>query len=159
MAEDLATWWQRVLALVIDAVVIGTVAFVTLILTTLVAYPPTATPTSASTTNPLDSGILTLHTIYWYEGIGIAIASILYFAVLDGCSQTIGKMMVGIAVRDGVTGQSIGIPRALGRWMIYLALWAFFFIPGMLNALSPTWDRRGQAWHDHAVGSIVVELD
>jgi hypothetical protein len=159
MTEDVATWWQRMFALVIDAVLIGAVALLTLVLTTLVAYPPTATPASASTTNPLDSGVLTLHTIYWYEAIGIGIASVLYFAILDGRSQTVGKMMVGIAVRDQVTGHSIGIPRALGRWMTYLALWAVFLIPGILNALSPIWDPRGQAWHDHAVGSIVLELD
>jgi uncharacterized RDD family membrane protein YckC len=102
-------------ALAIDTVGIAAAALLVVIVTTLVSYPPTATPTSASTTSPSNSGILTLHSIYWYELIGIGIASVLYFAILDGRYQTIGKMMVGIAVRDQVTGQSIGVPRALVR--------------------------------------------
>jgi len=160
--QDLATWWQRVFALVIDAVVIGVVAVVVLLITALVYFyltPPTATPTSGFQGGSSTSAISTSHGVYWYELIGIGIASILYFAILDGRSQTLGKMVLGIVARDRTTGQPIGVPRALMRWIIFMVLWGVFFIPGILNALSPSWDRRRQAWHDHAVGSVGLELD
>jgi uncharacterized RDD family membrane protein YckC len=64
---------------------------------------------------------------------------------------------VGIAVRDIDTGGPVGAGRALLRrfvfFVTYLGLILF-----VLNALSPLWDRRRQAWHDKVVRSCVVDI-
>jgi len=160
--QDLATWWQRAFALVIDAVVIGVVAGVVLLITVVVYLyltPPISTPTSVLKGGSSTGIISSSSAVYWYELIGIGIASIFYFAILDGRSRTPGKRELGIAVRDQTTGQPIGVPRGFVRWITFVVLWGVFVIPEILNALSPSWDRRRQAWHDHAVGSVVLELD
>lgn len=67
-----------------------------------------------------------------------------------------GKRALGIVVTDQNSGQAIGAGRALGRWLIYSVLWYVLFVPGLINALWPLWNERHQAWHDLAVGSLVV---
>jgi uncharacterized RDD family membrane protein YckC len=93
----------------------------------------------------------------WEVPVLFFIPQIIYFAILDGQSQTLGKKVLRIAVRDQSSDQPIGFGRALGRWIIYLILWNVLFVPGLLNSLSPLWDSRRQAWHDHAVGSVVIK--
>ena len=66
--------------------------------------------------------------------------------------------MLGIAVRDGRTFEPVGYGRAFGRWLLTLLLWALFAIPGILDTLSPLGNDRRQAWHDRAVGAVVVHV-
>jgi len=149
LGRQFASWWQRVLALAIDAIFIwGTGAIVQMIVSAI-----------ASTTiiDP-SNGNVHRYLPYPFSLVGaiVSAAQLIYFAQLDGRSQTVGKRAVGIAVRDRASGQPIGFGRALGRWLIFAVLWYLLLIPGLLNALSPVWDREHQAWHDHAVGSVVV---
>jgi uncharacterized RDD family membrane protein YckC len=87
------------------------------------------------------------------------VVSLGYFSFLDGGrrGQTVGKMAVGIAVRDIDTGGPIGAGRALLRRFIFFATY-FGLILFVINALSPLWDRRRQAWHDKVVHSCVVNI-
>lgn len=39
-----------------------------------------------------------------------------------------------------------------------LVLWAVSPLPGVLDALSPLWNGRNQAWHDRLAGTIVVRV-
>ena len=130
-AGELASWASRVAALVIDSIVVWAPGLMVWALF------------AAAKVGSLGELVV---------GAG----GLLYFAALDGRGQTVGKRMVGIEVRDERSGQPIGFGRALGRWLIYSVLWYLLFVPGMVNALSPLWDRRHQAWHDRAVGSVVV---
>ncbi len=144
-----ATWWQRVGALVLDMLVIWVpgglvIAFVYF---------------GASITVKNPNG--TLHTLHPNTSLawaGVTALHLIYFATLDGQSQTAGKRSVGIAVRARGTGQPIGFGRALLRWVIFGILFDLLFVPGVANALSPLWDANRQAWHDHAVGSVVVRV-
>jgi uncharacterized RDD family membrane protein YckC len=88
------------------------------------------------------------------------VLSIAYFAIFDGGQQgqTLGKMALGIATRDINTGGPIGPGRAALRRFIYEILWFLLFIPGLINVLSPLWDKRRQAWHDKAVSSDVIKV-
>jgi uncharacterized RDD family membrane protein YckC len=88
----------------------------------------------------------------------VFLAALAYSMVMDGSQrgQTIGKMALLIQVRDATTGGPIGFARALGRRFIFLILFQLLFLPGLLNALSPLWDGRRQAWHDKAVNSVVL---
>ena len=88
----------------------------------------------------------------------VAAAQLIYFATLDGQGQTVGKRALGIAVRGQASGQPIGFGRALARRLVFGVLWDLLLVPGLVNALSPLWDPGNQAWHDHAVGSVVVTL-
>jgi uncharacterized RDD family membrane protein YckC len=143
----MAQWWQRVAALALDAVIL---AIPNTVIVSLVAG-------SAVTT-----GVITSTNIgprVW-EAIGVAaVVSLGYFSFLDGGrgGQTVGKMAVGIAVRDIDTGGPIGAGRALLRRFIFFATY-FGLILFVINALSPLWDRRRQAWHDKVVHSCVVNI-
>ncbi len=92
--------------------------------------------------------------------VGIEIVAILaYFALLDGGrrGQTIGKTVTRIAVRSIDDGGPLGVGRALIRQVVFVGLFFVFFL-GVIDALSPLWDPRRQAWHDKVVASSVVEI-
>ena len=88
----------------------------------------------------------------------VFLAALVYSGLMDGSQQgaTVGKLALQIQVRDATVGGPIGFVRALGRRFIFLILFRLLVIPGLLNALSPLWDARRQAWHDKAVKSVVV---
>jgi uncharacterized RDD family membrane protein YckC len=143
----MAQWWQRLAAFALDTVIL---AIPNTIIISLVAG-------SAVTT-----GVITSTNVgprVW-EAIGVALVlSLGYFSFLDGgtSGQTVGKMAVGIAVRDIDTGGPIGAGRALLRRFIFFATY-FGLILFVINAFSPLWDRRRQAWHDKIARSCVVSV-
>jgi uncharacterized RDD family membrane protein YckC len=149
VGQPLATWWQRFLAFLFDTLLVWVPGGIVL----GIIYSVTGTPIQ----NPNGS----THTVHPNFGLWVTlvfVVQLIYFATLDGSSQTVGKRLVGIAVRAQESGQPIGFGRALVRWLIFGILWDLLVIPGLLNGLSPLWDRRNQAWHDHAIGSIVIKL-
>jgi uncharacterized RDD family membrane protein YckC len=148
--RPLASWLERVGALVIDGLIWVPVVILLVLVGAFRHTTTTHTFAGARATHfGPGRGLLPLV---------IVIAQLIYFAILDGQSQSVGKRALGIAVRSETSGQPIGFGRAFGRWLIYVVLWYLCVIPGLLNALSPLWDQRRQAWHDHAVGSVVVKI-
>lgn len=151
LGRPLASWGQRVGALLIDTLVVSIPAAVVLWIV--------AAATSTSITDPFTGGTHRyVPAPFNFAWAVVLAAEIIYFATLDGQSQTVGKRALGIAVRAQASGQPIGFGRALGRWLIYVGLFYVFVIPGILNVLSPLWDGKRQAWHDRAVGSVVVSV-
>jgi len=150
----LAPWWKRFLALLIDSMALGVVAFIFLAIVGAVT-----SNSNASTTNnqPLSPGqaVAALLVLFVLASVPCA----LYFGIMNGSSrgQTLGKMAMGIAVRDARTGGPIGFWRGVGRYAITVVFYAVFVIPYIIDNLSPLWDSRRQAWHDHVVHSVVVE--
>ena len=88
----------------------------------------------------------------------VSIPLMLYYGIMNGSKrgQTVGKMALGIVVRDA-TGGPIGFWRGVGRYAITVVFYVVFFIPYVIDNLSPLWDGRRQAWHDHVVHSVVVD--
>lgn len=84
----------------------------------------------------------------------------IYYAAFNGSQrgQTLGKMALGIAVRDARTGGPIGFGRALGRYLMTIVFTLALVVPFVIDSLAPLWDRRRQAWHDKVVQSVVVDL-
>jgi uncharacterized RDD family membrane protein YckC len=139
----MAEWWRRALAFGLDALVLAVPWSIILSVT-------------LDNTSTLDSNNIPRSA---WVGFGIGFIVVLgYFSFLDGSArgQTVGKMALGIAVRDIGTASQIGAGRALGRRLIFFATYFGFVVLFVFNALSPLWDSRRQAWHDKAVGSCVV---
>ncbi|MFN2506641.1 MAG: RDD family protein, partial [Acidimicrobiales bacterium] len=86
------------------------------------------------------------------------VIGLLYSGLLEGSArgQSVGKMALGIQVRDADSGGPIGFGKAVLRRLVYNLLFYALAIPGIINVLSPLWDARKQAWHDKAVNSLVV---
>jgi uncharacterized RDD family membrane protein YckC len=96
----------------------------------------------------------------WVAVVVVYLASLVlpfvYFTVMHGRErgQTLGKRALGIrVVADG--GGRLGYGRAFGRYAITF-VFGIFLIPVVLDYLWPLWDRKNQALHDKAVGSLVV---
>lgn len=146
VAGELAQWRQRAVAGVLDWLLVSVpVAFVML--------------TTGLTEISTEAGRLQAGT----GGVGLLVsglAPVAYSAILEGSlrGQSLGKMAMSIRVADASTGGSIGPGRAALRRLVWVALLWICFIPGLVNALSPLWDRRRQAWHDKAVASLVVKV-
>jgi len=84
----------------------------------------------------------------------------LYAGLMNGSArgQTVGKMAMGIAVRDARTGGKIGAWRGIGRYAITVLFDVLLVIPYVVDSLSPLWDARRQAWHDRAAHSVVIDV-
>jgi uncharacterized RDD family membrane protein YckC len=150
----LAPWWKRFLALLIDSMALGTAAFLFLV---IIGAATRNSNASTANSQPLSPGqvFVGLFVLFILASIPFA----LYFGIMNGSKrgQTLGKMAMGIAVRDARTGGPIGFWRGVGRYAITVVFYAVFVIPYILDSLSPLWDGRRQAWHDHVVHSVVVE--
>ena len=165
----LAPWWKRLLAILIDQVILG----VPLVVALVVVFDHVL-HTLQFGTNEFNSGVTANSTALQHDTLIVwSIAFVLqvaYYGLLNGGrrGQTVGKMALKIAVRDARTGGLIGVWRASGRY----ACFAVFELPFdgpfailralsllyLIDCLAPLWDGRRQAWHDHVVRSIVVEL-
>ena len=84
-----------------------------------------------------------------------------YFTLWHGGErgQTIGKRIVGIAVRDAASLGRLSYRRSLARWLVTALFWVLFVIPGILDGLSPLWRSERRAWHDVMVGSVVIRVE
>ena len=144
-------WWKRVLAALLDGFILS------------VPFGIIAAAVGANT--PLETDPFTGEVTFTFSGVYLAtwllsfILSMAYYVILEGGrgGATVGKMALGIQVRDGSSFGPIGYGRALGRRLVAIVLWWLFILPGLLDVLSPLWDRRRQTWHDKAVRSVVVD--
>ena len=149
MPDDLASWWQRAAAFVLDLAVSG---FVASLLATAVARPDVTSANGG-------------YSVVWSRGTVTTVALVVilvtaYFTFLNGSrrGQTLGKMLLGIAVRDGDGHGQLGAGRALVRSATMVVLYVFLFFPWVLDGLWPLWDARRQALHDKVAGSVVVRV-
>ncbi|MGH9155660.1 MAG: RDD family protein [Acidimicrobiales bacterium] len=145
-----ASWIKRVGASLIDALVVGVPSAV------INGYSGADIVAVDPVTSEISFNITGATVGSWALVVALSLA---YFAILEGgrSGQTVGKRALGIQVRDALSGEPIGIARALGRRVLANLLWYMLFIPGLLDVLWPLWDARRQTWHDKAVNSVVVE--
>jgi uncharacterized RDD family membrane protein YckC len=128
-----ASFWSRLLALLLDWVIVIVGALFLIIVLAIIGD---------------EGGAL----------IGALIALVLaiaYFTYFQGgpTGQTPGKRMCNIRVIDANTGGPIGYARSLGRvlfaWLISSFLWN-------LGYLWMIWDKEKQTWHDKVTSAVVV---
>jgi uncharacterized RDD family membrane protein YckC len=146
---DLASWWQRLAAFVLDLALSGLVGSV---LASAAAGPDVKSTPGGG------------YQVVWSRGTVTAMALLVilvtaYFTFLNGSrrGQTVGKALLGISVRDGSTNGQLGAGRALVRSLAMVAFYPLL-VPWVLDGLWPLWDRRSQAIHDKVAGSVVVRL-
>jgi uncharacterized RDD family membrane protein YckC len=137
LGRPLASWGQRLVAIVIDELFIYIVTF-------CAVYA------------------LGLRRSFAGAMVSLVMAAV-YYAVLNGSEvgQTFGKRAMGIQVRDvGGAGGTIGMRRA-GLRFVTVGLFRiipFFGLFTLLDGLWPLWDRQRQALHDKIAGSVVVRV-
>lgn len=125
---QLAGWWQRVGATVVDGLVL-------LIPNLILRYAA----------GPAGGGFLVLVLDAAYITI-----------MLSRNGQTVGNMAVRTRVVDSRTGGQISAGKALGRYAAEIVLVILFFIPWILDILWPLWDQQNQTLHDKIAGTVVL---
>ena len=98
------------------------------------------------------SGIITLIVSSAVGSIVGFLIGLAYYATLNANGGTWGKRVVGLRLEDATTGEDIGFPRALVRYIVAIAS-ALVLLLGYLWCI---WDDKKQTWHDKAAGSVVV---
>jgi uncharacterized RDD family membrane protein YckC len=78
---------------------------------------------------------------------------VLYVRSLGRYGRTWGRTIVGIQVVDITTGDSIGVPRAIGRTLFEVFVSSNLLYLGHLWML---WSKDRQTWHDTLTKSTVV---
>jgi uncharacterized RDD family membrane protein YckC len=112
--RPLASWWERAGAFLLDELIIWGFWIVAIVIVSAAS-----------------SSLAPEHAFRWEVPVFWIIPQIIYFAILDGRYQSVGKLVFGIALRDEGSGRPIGVQRILRRWMLL---------------------------HDEPVGSVVVKV-
>lgn len=143
----LAGWWQRVGAMLLDALIMFVPFF-------LIGISFGATHTGTTSTGRLSGSATALIYLVSFVVEGI------YFSAFNGLGtgQTPGNRAPGIAVRDAASGAPIGFWRSVLRWLVRTLLYACLIVPGIVNDLFPLWNRRRQTLADMAARSVIVKL-
>jgi uncharacterized RDD family membrane protein YckC len=131
---DLAGWWIRVGAYLIDSVLLT----IGLVIVVGVGFA----------INDALGAILAI--------AGIAVVLLGYWTYFEGGEegQTLGKRAVGIRVRNEQGGPA-GYGKAFARNLVARVI-GLFPIVGLIDVLWPLWDERKQCLHDKAGATIVV---
>jgi uncharacterized RDD family membrane protein YckC len=154
---SLSPWWKRLIAITIDGFLLGIPIFIILAVIGAAVSNNNANTTNTTNTQPTQAGAAILGFIFLI--VLASIPGLFYYGFMNGSrrGQTVGKMALGIAVRDARTGGPIGFGRGMGRFAMMQLFYVLLLIPYVLDNLSPLWDARRQAWHDKVVHSVVVE--
>jgi uncharacterized RDD family membrane protein YckC len=126
---------------------------IAVLIAALTSHQTSTSSSTSSNAGEVIAGIL-------FVWIIAAIPGAIYYGAMNGSrrGQTLGKMALGIAVRDARTGGQVGFWRAVGRFLITLVFGLFFSIPYIIDSLAPLWDGRRQSWHDKVAHTVVVDL-
>ena len=164
--RKVAEWWQRLLAILIDFVL-----YVGLSLVVDLAILPASFANDSSSNGSLFTQSSTSLLIRFIGALIISGLTLLYFGALDGGAkgQTLGKLVMGIATVDAMTGGPIGFRRAVFRRVVIFPNLVIVLIPIigsillvpcsvyiLLAALWPLWDNRRAGLHDKAEKTTVV---
>jgi uncharacterized RDD family membrane protein YckC len=154
----LAPWWKRFVAMLVDAMILALAYFIVIAGVVAVAGHHGTTSPSGPANPPAGAGSIALGIVGAFVLFSLPLG--LYYGILNGSrrGQTVGKMALGIAVRDARTGTRLGFWRGVGRYYVAFVCLLLLVVPYVLDNLAPLWRRRNQAWHDRAARSVVVDL-
>jgi uncharacterized RDD family membrane protein YckC len=141
VGPQLAEWWQRLLAGIIDLVV------------TICVSAPFGTLKRGVNSDGTSANLSFTGTRFFVP----LIIGGLYYGLMNGLlGKTLGKMALGIKTVNKGTTDVIGIGKGIGRGLLY-AFGLSTCILGLVDILWPLWDKDRQAIHDKVVGSQVIK--
>ena len=148
---ELATWWSRVGALLLD----GLIAYVPWVVLSVPLFVVDTTGTNIAGGIILGAGLLFAYVFY---------ASVFMARGGERNGQTLGKQIVGIRViRDDGDPYNFGtafVREFLVRQLLFGIIGGLFFgLAQLLDYLWPLWDETNRALHDMIVSSHVVRAD
>jgi len=138
-----ATFWPRVAARIMDNAIL---MFCGGVLAAAVAAVAVAAPPSSG------DRLATFVVLWAVTYFVLAAAYFVTYAAISG--RTPGKRWMGLRVVSG-TGASLTWGQSAFRFLVDLAF-GVLMVVGFLDPLWVSWDRRRQAIHDKAAGTIVV---
>jgi uncharacterized RDD family membrane protein YckC len=138
---QLAEWWQRLVARIIDGLLLGCVSSIA----------------GLAQIKRVDSG----NGMEWkVQGGGFFLTILigtLYYGLMHGLrGQTLGKMALGLKVVKKGTAEKIEMGPSFIRALVDQLLSATCIL-GLLDGLWPLWDKDRQAIHDKVGGSQVIK--
>ncbi len=138
VSQELAGFWRRLVALIIDSLLVGVVGGV---IGTVISLPMGA---DTQTTQGIVSSIN-------------FILALLYFGILwSQRGQTVGYMALGMRLVR-TDGGGIGILRAMARFLLIELSFSLCVIPAIISAFMVGTGQRKQAIHDLIVDTVVVQ--
>lgn len=139
-----AVWGRRAVALIVDNLIL----FVP-----LVVFIGVFTALEESATADVESVVGGVFFLLYL------LLPFAYFTYFHGGErgQTLGKRLVGIAVRSARDQERIGYGKAFLRYLAVFML-GFFVIPLILDYLWPLFDSANQSLHDKMISTIVVRV-
>lgn len=136
-SQELAGFWRRLLALIIDSLLVGVVGGV---IGLLISAP---TGADTQTTQNVVSSIN-------------FILALLYFGILwSQRGQTVGYMALGMRLVR-TDGSGIGILRGMARFLLIQLSFGLCLVPAIISAFMVGMGQRKQAIHDLIVDTLVV---
>jgi uncharacterized RDD family membrane protein YckC len=150
----LAPWWKRLVALLVDIGVLA-VPYITIgvIVSSLASNDQSTSYSPPPSGGAVFASVVVISVLF-------ALPTVLYAGLMNGSvrGQSLGKMAMGIAVRDARGGGRLGFGRGIGRTLMAVLFVYLLVVPFVLDLLWPLGDGRRQSWHDKVVHSIVVDL-
>lgn len=148
-----ATWFSRVLAVIIDGIIVTVVGG-------LLLSPGGYFLATDSDLVEMPDGSVQFETVSALGVILVALGVILYLAFafwnmivrVSRRGGSLGKSAMGIRVVGQQTGKNIGVGTAFLRYLLNAILGNLCF----LNYLWPLWDPQNRTWHDMIVSTYVV---
>jgi uncharacterized RDD family membrane protein YckC len=148
---ELATWWSRVGALLLD----GLIAYFPWVVLSVPLFIVNTTGANIAGGIILGAGLLYAYVFY---------ASMFMARGGERNGQTLGKQIVGIrVVRDEGNPYNFGnafVREFLVRQLLFGVIGGLFFgLAQLLDYLWPLWDETNRALHDMIVSSHVVRAE
>lgn len=135
---SLAAWPQRVVASVLDNLLLAGVVFLA------VPVQPAAAPAMLGPGLPVDGEV-----VWGDPWVLTAFGAMLVMQAYLGSSP--GKLLLGIVVVGADHGRPVGLPRALGRWVLHV-LDAILFV----GFARPLWHPWRQTFADSLASTVVL---
>lgn len=148
--RPLASWGKRVGAAIVDFLILAVPLFVIISVIFGVDF---------NAGSDEDGAGFSLSASLAPSLLGFVLSAAYYVYFTGGESgQTLGKKLLGIAVRDAETGGPLGYGKSGLRYLVQAGPGSFCFLWSIVDSLWPLWDQKNQAIHDKAVNTLVVEV-
>jgi uncharacterized RDD family membrane protein YckC len=149
-----AGFWIRVVVRLVDGVIVGIPLGVLFgVLVALAGGLATATGNGGQNSQnaALSGAFGGIFILFYLVAIAVSIGYWVYFWGTTG--STLAMRLFRLRVVDAQTGGSIGIPRAIVRWLMTIVnTWACY-----IGWIWVAFDARKQGWHDKVANSVVLQ--